>query len=116
MHYTGKPSWETHVQTMFWHHLDLPWDIVYIHYICNINKPHVQAGLTKYHNMMDSVNSGHLRPMPSFPLPKPSGMVFPLAGSCVCCKHDATAADSANMKKCSKCKMMRYMGFYGYSE
>lgn len=93
---------------MFWHHLDPPRVIVYIHYVCDMDKPHVQAGLIEYHNMMDSVNQGHLGPMPSFPPPKPSGMVFPLAGSCACCERDATAADSANMKKCSKCKMTRY--------
>ncbi|PIL24064.1 hypothetical protein GSI_13815 [Ganoderma sinense ZZ0214-1] len=108
--FCGKPSRETHVQTMFWHHLDPPRVIVYIHYVCDMDKPHVQAGLTEYHNMMDSVNQGHLGPMPDFPPPKPSGLVYPLAGSCACCERDATAADTADMKKCSKCKLTRYCG------
>ncbi len=96
------------MQTMFWHHLDPPRVIVYIHYVCDMDKPHVQAGLTACHNMMDSVNQGHLGPMSSFPPPKPPGVVFPLAGSCACCERDATAADSTEMKKCSRCKLTRY--------
>ena len=108
--HTGKPSRETHVQTMFWHHLDPPRVIVYIHYVCDMDEAHVQAGLTGYHNMMDSVNQGRLGPMSSFPPLKPSGFVFPLAGSCAWCERDETAIDGANMKKCSQCKLTRYAG------
>ena len=39
--------------------------------------------------------------------PQPS-QIFPLAGSCICCERDETAASEETMKRCSKCKLTRY--------
>ena len=34
---------------------------------------------------------------------------IPLAGSCACCERDETAESTAALKKCSKCKLTRYV-------
>ena len=91
-----------------WQHLDPPRLVVYNHYICDADEPHVDQGLTSYHNMVNAMHMGQLGPMPER-LDRHPGMVFALAGSCAYCERDETAESTAALKKCSKCKLTRYV-------
>ena len=72
------------------------------------DEPHVDQGLTSYHNMVNAMHMGQLGPMPDR-LDRHPGMVFALAGSCAYCERDETAESTAALKKCSKCKLTRYV-------
>ncbi|KAI0807509.1 hypothetical protein C8Q74DRAFT_1227877 [Fomes fomentarius] len=105
--FCGAPSRETHVQTLSWQHLDPPRLIVYIHYVCDFDQPHVINGLRASHDLLNSVN-GQLGPFPtSFPSRQPNA-IYPLAGSCACCERDETVNLGTALKKCSGCKLTRY--------
>ncbi|KAI0748202.1 hypothetical protein C8Q80DRAFT_724437 [Daedaleopsis nitida] len=104
----GAPARETHFQTLSWPHLETPRLIAYVHFVCSMDESHVLEGLRESHDMMNLVNMGMLGPFPtSFPDRQPDA-VYPLAGSCACCKRDETANQETGLKKCGKCKLTRY--------
>ncbi|EJF65930.1 hypothetical protein DICSQDRAFT_159041 [Dichomitus squalens LYAD-421 SS1] len=105
--FCGKPSRETHVEMLSWQHLDPPRLVLYIHFVCDIDEPHVMQGLTSCHNMLNTMHMGQLGPMPDR-LERQPGAVYALAGSCACCERDETAANAQTLKKCSKCKLTRF--------
>ncbi|EIW54764.1 uncharacterized protein TRAVEDRAFT_39272 [Trametes versicolor FP-101664 SS1] len=110
--FCGAPARETHFQNLSWHHLDPPRLIIYIHFVCDMDKAHVRAGLTTSHNMLNLAQGGAMGPMPSFDTfgQRPAGVAYPLAGSCGHCQRDETAGAGAGMMRCSGCKMTRYCG------
>ncbi|KAI0709321.1 hypothetical protein C8Q76DRAFT_742985 [Earliella scabrosa] len=106
--FCGAPSRETHVQTLSWQHLDPPRLVVYIHYVCDMDQPHVLNGLRSAHNMMNMASMGQLGPFNASLPEKQPGVVYPLAGSCACCERDDTVNLGPALKKCSGCKLTRY--------
>ena len=79
-----------------------------IHYVCDMDAPHVRAGIKANEDMFNMVNGMNgLAPTTTQIPDKEPGVTFPLAGSCAGCERDATAGARADLKKCSRCKLTR---------
>ncbi|KAL1948726.1 hypothetical protein VTO73DRAFT_10532 [Trametes versicolor] len=80
-----------------------------LHFVCDMDEPHVRKGLATMHGMLQQM--GGAGPMPSLPK-RPAGVSYPLAGSCAFCERDDTASEdeSAQLDRCSGCRMTRYCG------
>lgn len=93
-------------------HATLTLPTLQLHFICDLDEPHVRKGLTAMHGMLQQM--GGAGPMPSFnSLPKrPVGGTYPLAGSCAFCERDDTASadEDVQLDRCSGCRMTRYCG------
>jgi hypothetical protein len=44
-------------------------------------------------------------------VPKPNGVEYPLAASCLGCRKDETAAPGVKLSRCARCKLVRYVCF-----
>ncbi|KAI0748203.1 hypothetical protein C8Q80DRAFT_723888 [Daedaleopsis nitida] len=106
--FCGAPARETQFQVLSWTHLDPPRLVVYIHFVCDMDQPHVLLNLRALHDMLNRMNMGRLGSFEDSLVGKDVDVVFPLAGSCACCQRDATANLDNGLKKCSKCKLTRY--------
>ncbi|KAH9848744.1 hypothetical protein C2E23DRAFT_417762 [Lenzites betulinus] len=109
----GRPACESHFQNLSWHHLDPPRLVIYIHFVCAMEAPHVRQGLTQSHNTLNLMQGGAMGPMPAFETfgKRPAGTSYPLAGSCAACQRDDSAEGAgASLLRCSRCKMTRYCG------
>ncbi|OJT07669.1 hypothetical protein TRAPUB_1468 [Trametes pubescens] len=107
--YPGESARETNFQNLSWHHLNPPRLIIYVHFVCDMDQPHVREGLTAMHGMLQQLRAAG--PMPSLPK-RPAGVSYPLAGSCAFCERDETASgdEEVQLDRCSGCRMTRYCG------
>lgn len=78
-----------------------------VHFICDVDQPHVRKGLTATQEMLQRAGA---RSVPSYDtLPKRPAWfpTLPLAGSCASCERDD---GEAQLDRCSACRMTRYCG------
>ncbi|RPD60279.1 hypothetical protein L226DRAFT_471578 [Lentinus tigrinus ALCF2SS1-7] len=105
--FCGAPARETQMQTVpyvFFPICRLP---VYVHHVCDMDKPECQAALRATHDRINREHKGIMGPHPP-QMGKPPGEVYPLSASCANCKTDASADVNAAMKRCGGCKVTRY--------
>lgn len=77
-----------------------------------MDQQHVRERLTTTYKLLNARCGGQLVPMPSFASfgKRPSGMVYPLTGSCAGCQHEDSAADEGALKRRAGCKLTRACG------
>ncbi|TFK85233.1 hypothetical protein K466DRAFT_198348 [Polyporus arcularius HHB13444] len=103
--FCGDEARETQVMTLTWTHLSPPRMVIYIHHVCDHDRPRCFAGVEEHHQMINMLNGLPQTPLRKPPR-KPRGEKYPLAGSCAGCQKDATA--EMELQRCSRCKLTRY--------
>ncbi|KAI0353879.1 hypothetical protein OH77DRAFT_1457388 [Trametes cingulata] len=103
--FCGRLSRETQVQTATWVRVDPPRMAMYIHHICDHDRARCFAHMEQIHQEMQRLDGRAVTPLPA-PPPKPTGEVYPRAGSCAGCQEDESVGPE--LQRCSGCKLTRY--------
>ncbi|EPQ50604.1 hypothetical protein GLOTRDRAFT_118283 [Gloeophyllum trabeum ATCC 11539] len=109
--YCGQPARETCYQVVSRLNLSPPRLDLYVFHVCDSDNPPCQAELQAAQAQM-ALRSGQPPRGGATQIPRPPGVVYPLASSCAYCKEDNTAdiRESTVLNRCSGCKLTRYCG------
>ncbi|KAJ7259687.1 hypothetical protein C8J57DRAFT_1338970 [Mycena rebaudengoi] len=103
----GRPARETWFDPRPSLDLQQPRVILYIHHLCEAGGGTCHRAAEK--RIRDRASkSGGVPPPPPIYLPKPDGPEIPLAGGCIRCQRDETAAAGFELKRCTGCHLTRY--------
>ncbi|KAF4622914.1 hypothetical protein D9613_001508 [Agrocybe pediades] len=104
----SKPARETNFTTATWTHLPQPRAVVYIHHLCEAGENPCNQAIIAQNQMMAAMTPGIGPQAPAKIREKPEGVEFPLSASCCNCKKDSTGTPDARLRRCARCKLVRY--------
>ncbi|KAI0717160.1 hypothetical protein C8Q76DRAFT_726803 [Earliella scabrosa] len=105
--FCGQPARETQMQFANYVFLPICRMPVYIHHMCDMDKPSCQRSLKQTHDRINQTHGGLMGPhVPPMSRPRGPREVYPLSASCAKCRTDQSS--QGEQKRCSACKLTRY--------